>query len=529
MRNFHLPGRSPVHALNGMAATSHPLASLAAVDCLRQGGNAVDAAVTASAVLAVVEPHMTGIGGDCFAIVALPDGTLQGLNGSGRSAAAATTDFFLERGITEIADGSVHAVTVPGAVAAWHRLLSDFGTWGLDRCLQPAIAHAADGFAVAQRVGSDWARLEAKLAADPGSARHYLPGGRAPQVGDVVALPALARTLRAIAAGGPEAFYTGAVAEDIVATVRARGGLLSLDDLAGVDPLAVKPVTAAYRDLEVAELPPNGQGITALILLNILKRFDLAGLDPTGAERFHLEIEAARLAYACRDAFIADPAAMTVSVEALVSDGYGAALADRIDRHRRLADVTPETIPDADTIYLTVVDRDRMAVSFINSIYDPFGVGLCTEATGILLQNRGACFRVDPAHPNTIGPRKRPMHTIIPGFALRKGRPLMPFGVMGGAYQACGHAHVISNMVDFGMDVQAAIDAPRAFWGDETDAVLVEAGVPEATRAGLRERGHAVAARAEPFGGGQAILIDWERGVLVGGSDPRKDGLAIGY
>lgn len=529
MRDFHQPGRSPVLAANGMAATSHPLATGAAIDCLKAGGNAVDAAVTAAAVLAVVEPHMTGIGGDCFAIVARPGAGLYGLNGSGRAAAAASTERFLGMGMTEIGADSIHAVTVPGAIAAWGRLLEDRGTRGLDRCLAPAIRYARDGFPVAPRVAHDWAGEAARLGRDTGAARHYLPGGAAPKVGDVVRLPALAATLEAIAAEGARAFYEGPIAADIVATVQAKGGLLTEEDLAGVDPTPVTPVTAAYRGLDIAELPPNGQGITALIILNILKRFDLAGLDPTGPERMHLEIEAARLAYACRDAFVADPAAMTVPVERLVADDHGAALADRIDPMRRLADVAPERIPEADTVYLTVVDRDGVAVSFINSLFDAFGVGVATEKTGILLQNRGNCFRLEPGHPNTIGSRKRPMHTIIPGFALAKGRPVMPFGVMGGGYQACGHAHFVSNLVDYGMDVQAALDAPRLFWRDAGAVLEAETTLPAATIEGLAKRGHAVERRAEPLGGGQAVLIDHERGVLIGGSDHRKDGCALGY
>ncbi|WP_152982081.1 gamma-glutamyltransferase family protein [Prosthecomicrobium hirschii] len=512
-----------------MAATSHPLATGAALDCLKAGGNAVDAAVTAAAVLAVVEPHMTGIGGDCFAIVAKPGEALAGVNGSGRAAAAASTDWYLERGFTEIGATSPHAVTVPGTIAAWAHLLDRFGRFGLDRCLAPAIEFAEDGYAVAPRVGHDWAGFVQKLAADPGASLHYLPGGRAPAIGDRVRLPALARTLRAVAADGPKAFYEGEAAADIVATLAARGGLLTLEDFARAEATPVVPVVSAYRDLEIAELPPNGQGITALILLNILKRFDLAGLDPNGPERLHLEIEASRLAYACRDAFIADPAAMRVPVDTLISDGYGAGLADRIDRRQRLADVTPERIPEADTVYLSVVDRDRMAVSFINSIYDGFGVGICTEKTGVMLQNRGSAFRIAPGHPNTIGPAKRPMHTIIPGFALKHGRPLMPFGVMGGAYQACGHAHFISNIADFGLDLQEALDSPRVFWRDGGAVVEVEAGIPEATVAGLAALGHTVEARPAPFGGGQAVMIDWERDLLIGASDPRKDGCALGY
>lgn len=529
MRDFHRPGRSPVYAVNGMAATSHPLATGAAVDCLKAGGNAVDAAVTAAAVLAVVEPHMTGIGGDCFAIVAPPGGTLQGINGSGRAARAASVEALKARGLEVIGSDSIHAVTVPGAIAAWADLVERFGSGDLGRCLQPAIGYAENGFPVAPRVARDWAGLTDKLARDPAASAQYLPGGRAPAVGDVVRLPALARTLRAVAAEGPQAFYRGAVAANMLATLKARGSLLTEEDFALHETTPVVPVTTVYRDLEVAELPPNGQGITALILLNILKRFELSGLDPNGPDRLHLEMEAARLAYACRDAFIADPAAMRVPVETLISEGYGAALADRIDPARRLDDVTPERIPEADTVYLSVVDRDGLAISFINSLFEGFGVGIATAETGVMFQNRGQSFRLDSDHPNAIGPGKRPMHTIIPGFALKKGRPVMPFGVMGGAYQACGHAHFVSGLADYGLDPQEALDQPRLFFAEPGGLIQAEAGVPNATLAGLEARGHRVERREDPLGGGQAVAIDWERGLLIGASDPRKDGCALGY
>lgn len=528
IRDFHLPGRSPAYSRGGMAATSHPLATATALDVLTRGGNAVDAAVAAVAVLGVVEPQMTGIGGDCFAILADTDGTLHGLNGSGRAPKSAATDWFLERGISEIAGDSVHSVTVPGAVKAWESLLADHGSWGLDRVLQPAIRFAADGFPVTPRVGADWAGETERLARDPGAARHYLVDGRAPAIGSVHYLPKLAQTLLAIAENGSSSFYEGPVAEDIVDTVRGKGGLMTLDDLAAVEATPVDPISSDYHGLTIAELPPNGQGLTALILLNILKKFGLSGLDPLGAERFHLEIEAARIAYGCRDAFVSDPDAMTVTVGDLLSDGYADRLAARIDLNRRgNHPVAADLVPDADTVYLTVVDEDRRAISLINSLYFGFGSGIVTPRTGIALQNRGACFVVDPDHPNTIDAGKRPMHTIIPGFAIKDGLPWMSFGVMGGAYQPCGHAHFITNMVDYGMDVQQALDFPRLFWEGET--LQAETTLPQATIDGLTARGHHVAAVDKPHGGGQAIRIDRENGVLIGGSDPRKDGCALGY
>jgi len=526
-RDFQLPGRSPVIACEGMAATSHPLASLAAVETLRAGGNAADAAVAAVAVLCVVEPQMTGIGGDCFGIVSVPDRPLWGYNGSGRAGARASTEALLAQGLRAIASDSIHAVTVPGAIDAWAAILKAHGRFTLARALAPAIRYAEEGFPVAARIAWDWAEMAERLRADAGSARHYLFDGRPPAEGDVVRLPALARTLRTIAANGPRAFYEGPIAGDMVATVAARGSVLTAEDFARHRGETVAPITTSYRGLDILELPPNGQGLTALVLLNILERFDLSALDPAGPERFHLALEAARLAYAVRDTHVAEPACMRVSVSALLDKQFAAGLAGRIDRAKRVPLPEAPTPLGSDTVCLAVVDRDRMAVSLINTLFSHFGVGICTEQTGIVLTNRGACFVVDPDHPNSFGPSKRPMHTIIPALAFCDGRCDTAFGVMGAHYQPMGHAQVVSNMVDYGMDVQEAIDAPRAFFVGE--GTVVERGLPEATMAGLTARGHRVALAPSPWGGAQAIRIDWRRGVLIGGSDPRKDGCALGY
>jgi gamma-glutamyltranspeptidase/glutathione hydrolase len=525
-RDFQLPGRSPVIAYEGMVATSHPLASLAAIEALRAGGTAADAAVTAVAVLCVVEPHMTGIGGDCFCMLQAPGKPVWGYNGSGRAGARASLDALMAQGIRAIASGSIHAVTVPGTIDAWAAILEAHGRFSLDRALAPAIRYAESGFPVASRVAWDWAWEVDKLRADSGAARHFLFDGRAPGDGDVVKLPALARTLETIAAKGPRAFYEGPIADDMVATVAARGSFLAAEDFAGHRGETVAPITTNYRGLDILELPPNTQGLTALVLLNILERFDLAALDPLGPDRFHLALEAARLAYAVRDTHIADLAFMRAEVPALLDKRFAAELAVRIGRARRVP-LPSAPSPGSDTVYLTVVDRDRMAVSLINTLYSHFGVGICTEKTGIMLTNRGACFVVDPEHPNTFGPNKRPMHTVIPALAFRAGRCDLSFGVMGAHYQPMGHAQVVTNMVDYAMDVQAAIDAPRAFFVGPT--TVVERGLPGASVEGLRARGHEVALAPAPWGGAQAIRIDWERGVLIGGSDPRKDGCALGY
>lgn len=526
-RDFHLPGRSPVYAREGMAATSHPLASIAAIDVLKAGGTAADAAIAAVATLSVVEPAMTGIGGDCFCLVAKPDAPVWGYNGSGRAASAATVERMRAAGLPRrIPITSPHAVTVPGAVEAWEAVLAAHGRFGLDSVLRHAIRHAEDGFPVAPRVAADWAATVDKLAPHAGSRKHFLVEGRSPGVGHVMRLPALAATLRAIAAGGARAFYEGAIAADIAATVQAAGGLLSADDLAHHKGDVVEPISTTYRGLDVVELPPNGQGLTALVLLNILEQFDLRGLDPMGAERFHLALEAARLAFSVRDTHIADPAHMREPVAGLLDKAFARKLARLIDPSRRVP-LPKAPVPSSDTIYLTVVDRDRMAVSLINSLYSAFGTGICTGKTGVMLHNRGSGFVVEPDHLNAIAPGKRPMHTIIPALAMRDGRCTLSFGVMGGDFQPMGHAHLVTNMVDYGMDIQQAIDAPRAFYLDEVTEV--ESGVPEATVDGLRSRGHSVARRPLPHGGGQGIVIDWEKGILIGGSDPRKDGCAIGY
>jgi len=525
-RDFHLPGRSPVIACDAMAATSHPLATLTAVETLRAGGNAVDAAVAAVAVLCVVEPHMTGIGGDCFCMLSAPGKPVWGYNGSGRAGTRASTQTLVKRGLRDIALNSIHSVTVPGAVDAWAEILKAHGRLDLARVLAPAIHHAETGFPIAARVAWDWGQTVAKLSADPGATRHYLFAGRAPAEGDVVKLPALAQTLKTIAAKGPRAFYEGPIAQEMAATVAARGSFLTADDFARHRGEVVAPISGNYRGLDVLELPPNGQGLTALVMLNILERFDLGALDPLGPEQIHIALEAARLAFAVRDAHIAEPAFMRTPVSALIDKKFAANLAGRIDPARR-ATLPAAPAPGSDTVFVTVVDRDRMAVSLINTLYSHFGVGVCTEQSGIMLTNRGACFVVDPDHPNAFGADKRPLHTIIPGLAFRDGRCDMAFGVMGAHYQPMGHVQIVTNMVDHGMDVQAAIDAPRAFFaGEET---VIERGVPAATAEGLKARGHRVVLAAAPWGGAQAIRIDWQRGVLVGGSDPRKDGCALGF
>ena len=526
MRDFHLPGRSQVIASEGMAATSHPLATLAALDVLRAGGNAADAAVAAVAVLCVIEPHMTGIGGDCFCLIADPGKPVWGYNGCGRAGAAASTEALLEKGMRGIEATSPHAVNVPGAIEAWGEILKAHGSWTLDRLLAPAIQYAEHGFPVAPRVAYDWQSLVGKLGNSEGAAKHYLVGGRAPAEGDVIKLPALAATLKAIATQGPRAFYEGPSAEDMVATLRAKGSVLTVEDFARHRGEAPVPISTGYRGVDLVEIPPNTQGLTALVMLNVLENFDMKALDALGPERFHLMLEAARLGFAVRDTHIAEPSFMRVATSALNDKAFARKLAGKIDRNKRVP-LPPAPTPGSDTVYLTVVDKNRKAVSFINSLYSAFGSAICSERTGVMLNNRGSGFVLDPAHPNALGPNKRPMHTIIPALAMKDGRCDVTFGVMGAHYQPMGHVQMMLNMVDYGMDVQSAIDAPRAFFEGET--TVVERGMPAATVDGLKSRGHTVVTAPTPWGGSQAIRIDWRRGVLIGGSEPRKDGCALGY
>lgn len=524
MRDFEFPGRSAAYAVHGMAATSSPLATLTALDVLRAGGNAVDAAVTASAVLCITEPHMTGIGGDCFALVGLPNGKAVGINGSGRAALAADAEWLGRAKLKEIARSSVHSVTVPGAVDAWDRLLEAHGTMDLKEALAPAIKLAEDGVPVTPRVARDWSAHEAELKADEGG-YHFLNGGRAPKAGETMRYPALASTLRSIATGGRDAFYSGEIAEGIVGHLARRGGLLTLEDFSRYRSDWVEPIETSFAGHDILEIPPNGQGLTALIALNILKHTGLRRYSPASAERYHLEIEALKLAWVFRNRHIADPNFADIPVDELLSDGMAAKLVALIDMERAI-DVRA-ALPSSDTVYLTVVDKNRMAVSFINSIYGAFGSGMVTPKSGIALQNRGSCFVTTPGHPNCIGPGKRPLHTIIPAMAKKQGKVEMSFGVKGGDYQPMGHVVVAVNRYVYGMDPQEAIDQPRVFPQDGN--VRFEAALPVAIQEGLKSRGHILVPSEGPMGGGQAIVIDRKNGVLIGGSDPRKDGLALGY
>ncbi len=528
MRNFHSPGRSTVRAANAMVATSQPSATLAGVEVLRAGGNAVDAAVAACAVLCVTEPQSTGIGGDCFCLY-MPAGAEApvALNGSGHAPAALSAEWLVERGVNALNGASPHAVTVPGAVDAWERLLEDHGRKGLDELLQPAIRYAEDGFIVHARTAADWSDAAGRLAGDADAAARYLPDGTPASEGRLFRQPELAATLKRIAQAGRSAFYEGEVAADMVDKLRALGGLHTEEDFAARKAEYVKPISTEYRGYTVFECPPNGVGVIALLILNMLEGFAPVE-DPLAPDRLHQLIEATRLAYRDRNAFIADPAGAQVPLDMLLSKDYAAGLRATICEDRAAATLPPASWPvHEDTVYLSVVDRDGNACSFINSLFKSFGSAILAPASGVMLHNRGLGFSLDPTHPNAVRGNRRPMHTIIPAMLAKNGRAVMPFGVMGGHYQPVGQSWVLSSMLDYGLDPQAALDLPRLFaYGDQVE---VERGIPEVVCAALRHRGHELAPAELPHGGGQAIWIDHGSGALAAGSDPRKDGLALGY
>ena len=524
-RDYITPGRSAALGENGMAATSHPLATLAAIDTLRAGGNAMDAALAAVAVQCVVEPAMTGIGGDCFALIAPADGRpVTAFNGSGWAPAGVSAEKLRSEGLKVIPETSPHAVTIPGAVDAWCQLNAAYGKLDLAQILAPAIGLAENGYRVTGRVALDWSRYTARV-------EHHAPAkaqfGVVPKTGDRVANPALASTLRAIGKHGRDAFYSGAVADEFVATLKALGGTHTADDFAAYKGFTTAPISAPFRGHDISECPPNGQGLAALVIARILDGFDLTDGAASEADRVHLLAEATKAAYRVRDLLIADPAHMTVSVEEILSDAFIGKLRDKIQPHQALDAAIWDGPIHRDTVYLTVVDRDRNAVSLINSIFASWGSGIYAPKSGVLLQNRGSGFSLVAGHPNELAPRKRPLHTIIPGLLSKNGVPVMPFGVMGGQFQAAGHAHFLTHVLDRGYDPQRANEAPRSF--SFGGLLTLEPGFGDAVRGNLEARGHRVAWSNEPIGGCQAIYIDHDRGVLIGGSDHRKDGMALGY
>ncbi len=534
--------RSVTLARHGMVATSHPDAARIGLDILRAGGNAADAAIATSAVMGVVEPMSCGIGGDAFVIYwDQKTKKLYGLNGSGRSPYAFNRQICKELGLEQIPDRGPLSWSVPGCVAGWEDLRGRFGSLPLQELLTPSIELAEDGFPVTDVIARYWKAGERSLSQHPDSAQTFLPGGRAPREGEVFRNPRLAATYRLIAEQGPAAFYRGPIAEQIVAFSQANGGYFSQRDFTDHASEWIEPVSTSYRGYQVWELPPSGQGIAALQMLNLLEPHDIAGLGPGSADYLHLLIEAKKLAFADRALFYADPHNQKLPTEELISKPYAARRARLINPAKAADDVPPgdPKLAHGDTIYLTVVDKDRNCCSFIQSNYYGFGSQMVPGELGFALQNRGALFALDDTHLNRLEPHKRPFHTIIPAMVTQDDRPVFSFGVMGGDMQPQGHVQVLVNIIDFGMNVQQAGDFARVrHLGSATPTgiaaagpgtVQVETGISEQAKTELERRGHNIQLGGGGFGGYQGIWIDWKNGVLHGATEPRKDGCAIGY
>lgn len=535
--------RSIVLAKHGMVATSHPLAAQAGLDVLKGGGNAVDAAIAVNAMLGVVEPMSCGIGGDLFAIYwDNKTQKLYGLNASGRSPYRLTRQVFKERGMDTIPFEGPLSWSVPGCASGWEELRRRFGSRPLSVLLEPSIQTAEEGFPVTEIIANYWRGGERSLRKWPDSATTYLVDGeRAPRYGEVFRNSRLAAAYQLIVDEGVDAFYKGEIAEKIVTFSESNGGFLSQRDFADHSSEWVQPVSTNYRGYDVWELPPNGQGIAALQMLNVLEQHDLGSLGPGHPEYLHLLVEAKKLAFADRAKYYADPAFGDLPTDALISKEYGQQRADLIDSAKAADDALAgdPKLNHGDTVYLTVVDKDRNCCSLIQSIFYGFGSKVTPGDVGFVMQNRGALFALDEHHLNRLEPHKRPFHTIIPAMVTRDGKPWFCFGVMGGDMQPQGHVQVLVNLIDFGMNIQAAGDAARVrHFGSATPTgqpaqgvgtVQVESGISDEAVEALRAKGHRVVRSRGAFGGYQGILVDWENGVLRGATEPRKDGAAVGY
>ncbi len=527
--------RSSVAAKNGMVATSQPLAAHAGLRMLMEGGNAVDAAVATAAALAVVEPMSTGIGGDAFALVWMNnEKRVRALNGSGRSPAAASLDTLLNRNFQEIPATSPLAVSIPGTVDAWQTILTSYGTMPLSSVLAPAIAYAENGYPVSPVIAQQWSEAVAKLSQLP-SGQELLLNGNAPRSGEIMRLPELGKILRDIAEGGRDCFYDGPLAEKIANFVQSEGGWITTEDLRNHRSTWDEPISTEYRGITCWECPPNGQGLVALIALNLLQGFDLGEMGFQSVASYHHMIESVRLAFADGLRYIADPRAVEVPTTELLSMAYADLRRKTIQPNRASASVSFGRLPSyQDTVYITCVDQHGNACSFINSLFQGFGTGLVVPGTGIALQNRAALFSLDPNHPNALAPNIRPYHTIIPAMATRNDELWLSFGVMGGFQQPQGHVQVLANMLDYNLDPQEALDALRfSISLDGTGAVALEEGVDSKVVQGLEKLGHPISIVSgysrTAFGGGQIIERDPDSGMLRGGSEPRKDGCAIGW
>jgi len=532
--------RSEVIAQHGMACTSQPLATNVALDILKAGGNAIDAAIAANAVLGLMEPTGNGLGGDVFAIVWDAESEqLYGLNGSGRSPRSLTLDYFKENGFEKIPSYGPLPVSVPGCVDGWFELHSRFGTMDMKKILQPAISYAREGFPVTELIAYYWAGGARNLSRFPNVAEVYMPGGKAPSKGEIFKNPYLANTLEKIANGGRDAFYKGEIARTIGAFMEEQGGFLSYDDLASHSSEWVEPVSANYRGYDVWELPPNGQGIAALQILNILEAYDISDMGFGSVDYIHHFVEAKKLAFEDRAKYYADPAFNDLPVDELISKDYADGRRELINPKRASRNLDAGELEHGNTIYLTVADEKGNMVSLIQSNYRGLGSGMCPPGLGFILQDRGEIFSLEEGHFNVYEPGKRPFHTIIPAFVTKDGIPLMSFGVMGGSMQPQGHAQIVINMIDFGMNLQEAGDAPRIRHDGSSQptgskmsdggVVNLESGIPIESIRELAKRGHTIQYSMGGYGGYQAILWDKKNGVYFGASESRKDGQAAGY
>jgi len=526
--------RTEVMSTGGMVASSQYLATQAGVSMLQQGGNAIDAGIATAAALNVVEPMMTGLGGDLFALVYISkSGELKALNASGRAPYAATLEKMKSLGLQKMPETGIYPVTIPGTLDGWCTLLEAYGTMALAQVLAPAIALAEKGYPVTEITANRWRDSQPKLAKDAAAARTYLPGGRAPEPGEIFRQPDLANTFKKIARGGRDVFYRGEIAGAIVACSQKHGGLIAREDLSDHKSDWVTPISTSYRGYEVFECPPNGQGLVTLLALNVLEGYDLKSKGHNSPAYLHLLIEALKLAFADGDRYIADPDFVKIPLPQLLGKKYAGSRRKLIVENRAGEKVTAG-IPDedGDTVYLAATDRDGNSISLINSLYQAFGSGVVVDGTGICLQNRGALFSLAKDHPNVIAPHKRPYHTIIPALVLKGGRLFLTFGVMGGFMQPQGQLQVLLNIIDFGMDMQTAVDAPRFRYIAASNECVFEPGIPDSVLKALAEKGHRVARLDDPYsqqyGGGQIIMVHPENGALIAGSDPRKDGCAMG-
>jgi gamma-glutamyltranspeptidase / glutathione hydrolase len=528
MRKIYQPGRSNVLSNNAMVATSQPLSSQEAINILKLGGNAVDAAIAASAVLSVVEPGSTGIGGDCFAIVKMNNKKTISVNGSGINPKKANLQYFRENKINSIGLLSPHSVTIPGAVDAWYKMHKKFGKLEFEKLFETAIYYAREGFPVHEIEAFHWQKNEEKLKKNKITKKIFLRNNKAPKFGKKFSNIQLADTLTLIARKGSKAFYEGKIARDMVNSLNNLGGLHTEEDFYNQNTIFSDTLISDFKDYKIHQCPPNGPGLVVHLMMKLLDKFNWNNLNSFDPMRFHIQAEVTKICFEIKETILGDPQFNDVDIKYLMSNESIDSLFKKINLDKVYNSDKLFVTSHPETVYLTVVDDSLNAVSFINSICHAFGSGICSENSGILFQNRGVNFRLEENHPNCIDSNKRPLHTIIPGLLTNKSNEtIMSYGVMGGQYQPIGQAHVLQNVYDFDMNVQEAIDAPRAF--SLNGRLKVENSFSKTSVDYLSKLGHDINIVDEGIGGGQAIMIDRKEGVLIGGSDPRKDGLAIGY